>query len=945
MAIQLRESRMHVIRWILTTGWLLIIASLFYDPWSAALTEPGHPWSPLRLREACVPVQDRCLVEQPYPLGTTLFWGAVVPSGIFILLVFGHELWRRICPLSFLSQIPRALGLQRQIAKINPRTGERRLQLAKVPADSWLARHYSAVQFGWLFAGLCGRLLFFNADRLVLAAWLLGTIAVAMAVGWMYGGKAWCQYFCPMAPVQSVFSSPSGLLGSKAHLSEQPITQSMCRTALPDGSEQSACVACQQPCIDIDAERMYWARIPTPAFAFERYGYVGLVLGYFLYSYLYAGNWEYYFSGIWVRQSDQLATLFSPGLFLFGRAIAIPRLVAVPLVLGVFTWLGLVAGRWIEAGARSRERRRAARTGATPLSADQLRHRIFVVATFLVFNFFFLFAGRPLLRLLPPWVQYLFDGVLVTLSTLWLVQAWRRNPEIYSRENLASRFRKQLERLQLDVGRFLDGRTLGDLNVHEVYVLAKVLPGFSSEKRHEAYKGVVREALEEGYVSVATSLEVLQQMRRELGISDEEHEQLLEELGVEDPTLLDPDNRRSLEDQVRLSGYRKSLDRLMRLQNRPQEQGDTKAIRSLRRRYGITAAEEEEILGGLSAQATAAQKAEVLLQRLPELIEAFRALQQPSLPEAPVVRALLSGHIRHREQLSLRAILWALATLQQDPVVPALVADLQKLSPLVLLELLEQEPWQERLPAEVLAALTQPGTGASCSLVVPLPVTLHHLDTLLQDRNPLIQSSALFLIARLDGPKGQIQAAALRAGAPGSLLASTAERLLAQGDTPPTLEACPELEKRVVLATCEAFRGLQLDTINALAEVSELRRFSAGALITETGDTCRELLLLIEGEALVHYRDGDSDRRADGAGGRQERFRPGQMLDELEVLTHSATENTITAAQEGTRLLAVPVDGFDALIDRDQDFAKRVLELETRQLQRFMGTLPAAVAG
>ncbi|MCT0211011.1 MAG: cyclic nucleotide-binding protein [Cyanobium sp.] len=943
MAIQLRESRMHVIRWILTTGWLLIIASLFYDPWSSALTEPDHPWSPLRLSEACVPVQDRCLGEQPYPLGTTLFWGAVVPSAIFILLVFGHELWRRICPLSFLSQIPRALGLQRQIAKLNPRTGERRPQLAKVPADSWLARHYSSVQFGWLFAGLCGRILFFNADRLVLAAWLLGTIAVAMVVGWLYGGKAWCQYFCPMAPVQSVFSAPSGLLGSKAHLSEQPITQSMCRTTLPDGSEQSACVACQQPCIDIDAERMYWARITTPAFAFERYGYVGLVLGYFLYYYLYTGSWGYYFSGIWVRQSDQLATLLSPGLFLFGQAIPIPRLVAVPLVLGLFTWLGVVVGRWIEAGARSRERRLAARTGAMPLPPEQLRHRIFVVATFLVFNFFFLFAGRPLLRLLPPWVQYLFDGALVAVSTLWVYKAWRRNPEIYSRENLASRFRKQLERLQLDVGRFLDGRTLGDLNAHEVYVLAKVLPGFSSEKRHEAYKGVVREALEEGYVSVATSLEVLQQMRRELGISDEEHEQLLEELGVEDPTLLDPANRRSLEDQVRLSGYRKSLDRLMRLQSRAQEQGDTKAIRSLRRRYGITAAEEEEILGGLSPQASAVQKAEVLLQRLPELIEAFRALQQPSLPEAPVVRALLSGHIRHREQLSLRAILWALATLQQDPVVPALVADLQRLSPLVLLELLEQEPWQERLPAEVLAALTQPGTGASCSLVVPLPVTLHHLDTLLQDRNPLIQASALFLIARLDGQKGQAQAAALRGGASAPLLASTAERLLAQGDTPPSLEACPELEKRVVLATCEAFRGLHLDTINALAEVSELRLYSAGALITETGDTCRELLLLIEGEALVHYRDGDPS--ADGPGTRQERFRPGQMLDELEVLTHSATENTITAAQEGTRLLAVPVDGFDALLDRDQDFAKRVLELETRQLQRFMGTLPAAVAG
>lgn len=308
----------------------------------------------------------------------------VVPAAVLILLLFGHELWRRICPLSFLSQIPRALGRQRQRTKVNPRTGERRQQLAKVADDSWLARHYSQLQFGWLFVGLCGRILFFNADRLVLAGWLLFTIAAAISVGWLYGGKAWCQYFCPMAPVQSVYSTPAGLLGSKAHLSEKPITQSMCRTVLPDGSEQSACVACQQPCIDIDAERMYWTRLGSREFSFERYAYVGLVVGYFLYYYLYAGTWDYYFSGAWLRQTDQLSLLLRPGLFLFGQSLNVPRLVAVPLVLGFFTWLGVRVGRWIE---------RSGRFG---------RHQIFVLATFLVFNFFFLFSGRPLLLLLPP---------------------------------------------------------------------------------------------------------------------------------------------------------------------------------------------------------------------------------------------------------------------------------------------------------------------------------------------------------------------------------------------------------------------------------------------------------------------------------------------------------------------------------------------------------------
>ena len=124
---------MHLVRWGLTTGWLLIIASLLYDPFTPRFTEPDHPWSPLRLPQGCVAVQGTCLTDAPYPLGTTVFWGLVVPSGIFILLVFGHELWRRICPLSFLSQIPRALGLQRQIARVNPKTGEKRFQLAKVP--------------------------------------------------------------------------------------------------------------------------------------------------------------------------------------------------------------------------------------------------------------------------------------------------------------------------------------------------------------------------------------------------------------------------------------------------------------------------------------------------------------------------------------------------------------------------------------------------------------------------------------------------------------------------------------------------------------------------------------------------------------------------------------------------------------------------------------------
>lgn len=383
MFAQLPERRMHVVRWILTIAWLLIIASLFYDPWTPVLTEPDRSWSPLRLSGSCILVQGKCLVEQPYPLATTLFWGAIVPASIFILLVFGHEAWRRICPLSFLSQIPRALGKQRQFKRENPNTGKVRYELAKVKPDSWLGKNYPYVQFGWLFVGLCGRILFFNADRLVLALWLLFTIAAAIAVGYLYGGKSWCNYFCPMAPVQQIYSEPGGLFNSKAHISDTSITQSMCRVVLPDGKEQSACVACQNPCIDIDSERAYWDGLNKPEVSWLRYGYVGLVIGYFGYYYLYAGSWDYYMSGAWARQTDQLSTLLSPGFYIFGQAINIPKIVAVPLTLGISTAIGDRVGRSIERWAKSYSRKRDLKR-----SPDIIRHRIFTLSTFFIFNFF-----------------------------------------------------------------------------------------------------------------------------------------------------------------------------------------------------------------------------------------------------------------------------------------------------------------------------------------------------------------------------------------------------------------------------------------------------------------------------------------------------------------------------------------------------------------------------
>lgn len=219
------ERQIRRIRWILSIGWLILIFSLFYDPITSWLTHPENTLSPLKINlENCVTVQGSCLEEVPYALGAPIFWGIIIPSIIFILLVFGHEFWRRICPLSFISQIPRALEWQRKKKTANNKSDKARAEIVKITKKSWLFKNGIYLQLGLFFLGLCSRILFINSNRLALGIFLLGTIVAAIVVGYLYGGKSWCHYFCPMAPVQKIYGEPRGLLNSTAHESDQQIS-------------------------------------------------------------------------------------------------------------------------------------------------------------------------------------------------------------------------------------------------------------------------------------------------------------------------------------------------------------------------------------------------------------------------------------------------------------------------------------------------------------------------------------------------------------------------------------------------------------------------------------------------------------------------------------------------------------------------------------------------
>lgn len=535
------EKNMHRVRWILAIGWLLLIASLFYDPITTAWTNAQNLASPFHVSPAigldptrCVKIRDTCLPEAEYAMGALIWWAMVVPCGIFILLVFGHEFWRRICPLSFLSQIPRALGLQRRRQTIDPVTGLGSLQLVAISEHSWLGRNHLYVQFGLFVFGLILRILFINSDRIALGSFLIFTIFCAILIGYLYAGKSWCQYFCPMAPVQMVYTGPRGLIGSQAHLSSAAtITQSMCRTVNPQtGQEQSACVSCKMPCIDIDAEKTYWAELKKPGRRLMHYGYLGMVLAFYLYYYLYAGNWNYYFSGAWTHETDQIARVFDAGFHIHGQVIPIPKYLAVTLTFGVliaiFVSLGLIVERLYRLYTRQK---------GQIASAQQTQHVVFTLFTIASFWTFFAYGARPSLNRLPPMLLLGFNALIVLVGSMWLFRTFGRTHAQYERERMTVSLRKQLHKLKIDP-QVLGKSSLEELTPDEIYTLVKVLPEFSQQVRQQTYTEIVVDLLKQQVTDLDRSFDFFKKLRQELQLDDTHHFAMIESIAATNPEIL-----------------------------------------------------------------------------------------------------------------------------------------------------------------------------------------------------------------------------------------------------------------------------------------------------------------------------------------------------------------------------------------------------------------------
>ncbi len=183
-------------------------------------------------------------------IGLKVFWGIVIPS-VPITLVIIPGLWRQICPMAFLNQIPRMYGFSQ----------ERTLpEMAKSYA-------FTIALIGFIGpVAIRGPIL--NQNGLIVAIVIIVALALAFTGGLFFKGRSgWCGTFCPLGPIQRTYG-------------QAPIV------VLPNGY-CTPCVGCQKNCYDFNPRAAIFSDVydDDPRYASQRRFFMGLlpglIIGYF----------------------------------------------------------------------------------------------------------------------------------------------------------------------------------------------------------------------------------------------------------------------------------------------------------------------------------------------------------------------------------------------------------------------------------------------------------------------------------------------------------------------------------------------------------------------------------------------------------------------------------------------------------------------------------------
>ena len=898
------ERQARLARWGLLLAWLGLIALLLKP-------ELGPAYGSIVCRESTI-----CRPG----IGNDLFWNIGLPL-VILVVYLSHELWRRICPLSFVSQLFRALGWQRTVLN---RTGKP--QVAAISESSWLARHHIQLQWGLLIAGLSLRLLIANSNGLVLALLFTASLLAALISGWAYGGKTFCQYLCPFAPAQQILSGPRSLLSSQAHLGgSSKTTQSMCRTVGAQGQDISTCVACAKPCFDIDAERTYWQSLSGKrGMAWAWYSYPGLILAFFLLiqSYAPAGASDHgidYLTSNLFTYDGRLAAMAWQSLLPAGWP-QLPRILAIPALLSAG---GVASERLFH--QIERLQRHQLRAAAPELAKERAIHRTRLLATFAAINIYFYFkrnlfdSGDSL-----GWVE--LQLLIVAISSVWLYRSWDRDRSLYERENTSTSLRKRLAKLGAKLQPLLAGRQLADLSPGEVFVLANALPVQETSQRQSIYLDVLRDLLSSGRLDRTASLKTLADLRTNLRLTDADHQSSLEILTSEDPRLtsLSPEDlaglnlcrnaaAQEIEDLLLLSGSTVlHLDRLDaygrgRLNRIQIESGlDDDSWAQLLNEFGP---------GSQFSERQLSQRLQLVNQAMARR-ESLAELSRRLPLAAPLVLSLDRQIARFLPDLVALIRSGLTAPGEQRPDETCLVL-LRSLSPNVMACLASEDDTTTAITAWL------DGIETKLARISPLPEATEVLEGLWLDTDPNVALWALMVLRQVDSRQAERMLQTPRTGLPSS---KTLKGFL-EGEQLASIEILAAIADQPLIQRLEPGALVGLDRLCNLRQWRQgdpVERPAGGVLILLAG-SCEQRQSLVPGSApktIAEHGSGTIVGLADYFGEPK-----------------SGSQARLVASPDGCTALVFSRTGFGNLLDVSPIFEQsliRELAISCESLQRSL---------
>ena len=147
--------------------------------------------------------------------GLTAWWLYVLPS-VPLVWVLAPGIWRNVCPMATLNQVPRLFGFTRGLT---------------VPG--WLSRHAILIQATLYFALISTRAPWLDHNGPAVASLMLVSLGAAFLGGVVFKGKSgWCGTFCPLMPVQRLYGQTPAVVVANTHC--------------------STCVGCTTNCLDFN---------------------------------------------------------------------------------------------------------------------------------------------------------------------------------------------------------------------------------------------------------------------------------------------------------------------------------------------------------------------------------------------------------------------------------------------------------------------------------------------------------------------------------------------------------------------------------------------------------------------------------------------------------------------------------------------------------------------